>query len=85
MALIAGFVVSLVIGIVLIPALGMLPAISINVGSVISSSVYSYIRAAAYFLPMVTVGQILVMQVTLWIFRLVIAVIKAVWEVLPFV
>lgn len=60
-----------------------LPAIHIDADEVIASNAYSYIRAACYFLPMGTVTAILSIIMGLWVFRVIIALVKTIWSVLP--
>ena len=63
--------------------LAALPAISIDKDAVTSSSAWSWIIAACYFMPMGTVITILTLIVALGVFRLIIAVVKAIWDMLP--
>lgn len=67
----------------IIAALVKLPQISINVDAVVASSAFDYIRAAMYFLPVKTVAAILSLILALWIFRIVVAFVKTVWDLLP--
>lgn len=85
MTLVKGVILTLICSIVLIPCIAALPAITINAEAVISSSFFSYIRAGLYFLPIGTVTAIFSIQIALWTFRIIIAVIRAVWDLLPFV
>ena len=84
MTLVKGVIVGLICTLVLIPCLAALPAINIDANAVISSSFYTYIRAGLYFLPMGTVTTIFGIQIALWTFRIIVAVIRAVWDILPF-
>lgn len=72
----------LVLALIIIPLIAALPTISIDVPGVVNGSVYSYFRAAAYFLPMSTVGVILTISLSLFVLRMLIAIIKAVREIL---
>ena len=85
MTLVKGVIVALICSIVLIPCVAALPAINIDANAVISSTFYTYIRAGMYFLPIGTVTAILGIQLALWTFRIVVAVIRAVWDLLPMV
>lgn len=76
-------IVGLIFVLVVIPCIMALPTITINVPAVLDSSAYSYIRAGFYFLPVNTVSAILAITLALFLFRLLIAVVKAVWELLP--
>lgn len=78
-------IVVLILTLVVVPCILALPTITINVPAVLDSSAYSYIRAGFYFLPVNTVAAILTITLALFLFRLLIAVVKAVWELLPFV
>ena len=68
---------------VVVSLITTMPAISIDAGAVVTSSAYAYIRAGCYFLPMGTVLTILTLIVALWGVRIVIALIKMVWDLLP--
>ena len=60
-----------------------IPVISIDAGAVASSSAVDFIRVALYFIPVNTVASILSITMGLWIFRIVIALIKTIWDLLP--
>lgn len=77
-------IIVLIVTLVAIPCIAALPTISISYSAVTTSSVYSYIRGAMYFLPVGTVAAILGLILAIWLFRILIAVIRAVWGVLPF-
>lgn len=85
MTLVKGVIVTLICSVVLIPCIAALPAINIDANAVISSSFYTYIRAGLYFLPIGTVSAIFGIQVALWTFRIIVSVVRAVWDLLPFV
>ncbi len=74
---------ALLLSLIVIPALLALPDVDLSAASVIGSSFFSYIRAGMYFLPMGSVVAILSIQMTLWIFRIIVAVVRTVWDVLP--
>lgn len=78
-------IVGLIVAVILIPCIAALPVITISADAVIASDFYTYIRAGCYFLPMGTVAAILGLTLALLLFRIMIAVIKAFWEILPFV
>lgn len=61
----------------------VMPTIHIDAGAVISSSAISYIRAALYFVPVGTCSAILTIIMGLWVFRVIVALVKAVWNILP--
>lgn len=85
MTLVKGVLLALICSVVLIPCIAALPAITIDAEAVISGSFFSYIRAGLYFLPLGTVGAIFSIQIALWTFRIIVSVIRAVWDLLPFV
>lgn len=85
MTLVKGVILTLICSVVLIPCIAALPAINIDANAVISSSFYTYIRAGLYFLPIGTVTTIFGIQIALWTFRIIVAVVRAVWDLLPFV
>ena len=72
--------------VVLVAILGMLaalPAIEIDKDAVVSSSAWAWIIAACYFIPMNTVSAIGAIILALWMFRVTVALVRTVWEMLP--
>lgn len=67
------------------PILGEIPSVQINYDGIASSGVYQYLRAALYFFPMNTVLTIGGIVLSLWILRIVIAVLHSLWASLPIV
>ncbi len=63
--------------------LAALPAVAIDVNAVVASSAWQWIRAALYFIPTGTVITILQVIVALGVFRIVVALVKTVWDLLP--
>lgn len=61
-----------------------LPDISWTVAADSFTKFFDVLRVAGYFLPMRTVFSILTMIVTLVVFRIVVALIKTVWDLIPF-
>lgn len=61
----------------------LMPTITISSAAVVSSSAYAYIRSAMYFLPLPTVTLILGLIISFWLVRIVIAVVRMIWDVLP--
>ncbi len=84
MTLIKTALLALIGSIILIPCVAALPTISISAEAVISGPFFNYIRAGLYFLPLGTVSAILMIQFSLWLFRILISVVKVIWELLPF-
>lgn len=70
---------------VVISIIVCLPTISINVDAVVASNVFAYIRAALYFIPVGTVTTILGIMLSLWLFRMLVALVKTIWDMLPVV
>ena len=67
------------------PLLVRIPDLQINYAGLSSMSVYQYLRAGLYFFPMnpvLTIGGIVL---SLWILRIVIAVLHSLWASLPIV
>ena len=76
-----------VFGIILLAILAilaLLPSINIDKDAVISSSAWAWVMAAMYFIPTHTVVAILSVVVGIGIFSLIVAVVKAIWDILPF-
>lgn len=67
------------------PLLSRIPDVAINYDSIASSSVFTYLRAGLYFLPMQTVLQIFTCIIALWVLRIVIAILHSLWAALPIV
>ena len=76
-------ILSAVVILVVFALVAALPTIRINPQEVISSNAFSYVRAALYFIPSGTCAAILTIIVGLQVFRIIIALIKVIWEVLP--
>lgn len=64
--------------------LSMLPDISWEVNPEVFESFFSLIRMAGYLLPMHTVVAILGMVFAFNLLKIVIAIIKTIWALLPF-
>lgn len=65
--------------------LSLLPDISWNVDSGALSTFLDYVRVASYLLPMDTIGTIVGLIISIITFRIIISLIKTIWEVLPLV
>lgn len=74
-ALILAAVISLLIA---------LPQVNIDKDAVMSSSAWSWVKAALYFIPTHTVVSILTVVIGIGIWSLIVAVVKTIWDVLPF-
>ena len=80
--MIGEFLLNIIFGIVS-GFLSLLPPIDVSVDSSVFEYFLDIVRVASYMLPMGTVSAILSLIVALTIFRIVIAFIKAVWDLLP--
>lgn len=63
----------------------LLPDVSWSVDSTFFDYLVSFIRCAGYLLPWQTVTAILGLVLDLAIFRIIIAILKTIWDVLPLV
>lgn len=84
MSIVKGVIFGLICTVIIVPCLAALPAINIDANAVISSTFYSYIRAGLYFLPIGTVTAIFGIQLGLWTFRIIVSVVRSIWDILPF-
>ena len=73
----------LVVFVAIIALLAALPAIEIDKDAVVSSSAWSWILAACYFIPMGTVSAIGGIILALWMFRTTVALVRTIWDLLP--
>lgn len=62
----------------------LFPNISWSVDSAVFNAFFDIIRVAGYLLPMHTVVSILEIVVVFQLFKIVIALIKTVWDLIPF-
>ena len=67
------------------PILNRIPEISIDYAGISSSSIYQWLRAGLYFIPMNTVVTILTLTLSLWVLRMAIAFLHSLWSSLPIV
>lgn len=84
MAAVLKFALFAIIFIVVIETLTVLPHVDIDKDAVMSSSAWSWVKAALYFIPTHTVGAILIVVGGAGIWSLIVAVVKTIWDVLPF-
>lgn len=82
--MISEFFLNIVFGLVS-GMLELLPDISWSVETSAFEFLLSFLRCAAYLLPWGTVLAILGLIVSFSVFRVIIAIIKAVWDLLPLV
>lgn len=64
--------------------LALLPNISWNVDSSVFTKFFEVLRMACYFLPMGTVVGVFTLIIAIQGFRIVVSVIKTIWQLLPF-
>lgn len=67
------------------PLIDKMPVVAINYDGIANSSVFQFLRAGLYFLPVGTVLTILQIVIGLWVFRIVIAFLHSLWAALPIV
>ena len=67
------------------PLLDHVPTIQINYDGIANSTVYQFLQAGMYFLPVDTVSSILGIVIALWVLRVVIAILHSLWAALPVV
>ena len=63
--------------------IALLPTLSLDKDSVTSSSAWEWIVAAAYFVPTRTIASIGTAMLALWTWRMVVALVKTLWDLLP--
>ena len=63
--------------------IALLPTLSLDKDSVTSSSAWEWIAAAAYFIPTRTIVSIGTAMLALWTWRMVVALVKTLWDLLP--
>ena len=68
---------------VVVGIIAFLPTLTIDTAAVVSSSAYAYVRAAFFFIPVNTISAILGIILGLWVFRIIIAIVRAIWDMLP--
>lgn len=76
-----------IFGIIIVAVLAllmMLPEIDIDTGAITTSAAWSWVMAAMYFIPTHTVVTILGVVVLLGVWSLIVAVVKVLWDLLPF-
>ena len=77
-------VILIIVVIVILTALVQLPDIEINKEGALSSNVFTYIRAAMYFIPSGTAFTICGIMLSLWVFRVIIAFVRVIKDINPF-
>ena len=82
--MVSEFLIDIIYNIV-VGLLSLLPDISWSVDSSVFSYFIGILQVAGYMLPMGTVGTIIGLIVALTTFRVIISVVRTVWELLPVV
>ena len=82
--MISEFVLNIVFGIVS-GLLSLLPDIQWSVDSAALTTFLGYVKVGSYLLPMGTVATITTLIIAIIGFRIVISLIKTIWELLPVV
>lgn len=80
----AKLVIFVIILVFVISIFMMMPTVTIDKGAVTTSAAYQWIRAGLYFLPTSALVAVFSCQLVLWTVRVIIAIIKFIWELLPF-
>ena len=65
------------------PIVNRMPEVAINYDGIANSTVYQFLKAGLYMLPMQTVAQILGIVLYLWVIRTIIAFLHSLWSALP--
>lgn len=65
------------------PLINKMPEIAINYDGIANSTVFQFLQAGMYMLPVDTVIRILGIVIGLWTFRIVIAFLHSLWAALP--
>ena len=77
----------IIFGIILLIVLGilaLLPEVDIDEDAVMNSSAWQWVLAAAYFIPTHTVVGILAVVFGMAAGSIIVAVVKTIWDILPF-
>lgn len=77
---------TIIIAVVFLLLFGLLmalPSIHIDPNAVVASSAFSFVRAALYFIPVRTCTAILSINLGLWIWRVIVSLVKTIWNLLP--
>ena len=67
------------------PLVMKIPDVQINYDGLANSTVFQFLQAGMYMLPIGTVTAILTIVVALWVLRIVIAILHSLWAALPIV
>jgi len=78
-----GIIIIAVILVIVFALIAAIPTIRIDKEAVISSNAFAYIRAAMYFIPVGTCAAILTIILGLQVWRLIVAIIRFIWDIIP--
>lgn len=67
------------------PILARVPEISLNYEGIANTTIYQFLKAGLYFLPMQTVKTILTITIALWVLRVIVSLLHSLWSSLPIV
>lgn len=84
MSAIFAILAGLIFILIMVPLISAMPTIHINTLAVMDGGFYACIRAAAYFLPMDTISAILGIIFILFLFRILVSVLKLFKSIIPF-
>lgn len=73
-----------IIGTVIAWIFNLLPSGNLDGLSTAIDGIVKYLKAALYFLPVKTMASILAVIILYWGYRLLIKIIKLIWDVVPF-
>lgn len=62
-----------------------LPEITVSTGWGVTSTFFGIVRCVLYMLPLETIGTIVGLLVAISAFRIFIAIVKTIWDLLPLV
>lgn len=74
-----------VVWVLIKPLLDLLPAITIDIGSDTIGVFVGAVKAACYLLPMKDILVMISIVIAITVFRIIISLIKTIWEMLPIV
>ena len=74
-----------IIGKVIAWLINLLPAGNLEGLSAAIDGIVPYLKTALYFLPVRTIAQIFTVILAFWTYRLIVRVVKTVWDLIPFV
>lgn len=74
-----------IIGKVIAWLINLLPAGNLEGLSAAIDGIVPYIKTGLYFLPVRTISQIFTVILAFWTYRLVVRIVKTIWDLIPFV